>query len=298
MPNALLSTDLPFPKRGGKVRDVYDLAAVSPGHLLIVATDRISAYDCVLPNGIPGKGRLLTAMSLFWFDKFARQFPHHVLTANAAEYPAQLAAFSDQIDGRSMLVRRAEVVPIECVTRGYLAGSAWVEYYKTGSVCGIKLPAGMGACDRLPTPIFTPATKADSGHDENISYEQLVASVGPALAGELRDKTLRLYAAAAEYAAGRGILIADTKFEFGRLADGSLILVDEVLTPDSSRFWPADGYAPGREPPSFDKQFVRNYLGGLPWDKTPPAPPLPEDVVEGTRRRYAEAFERITRSVP
>ena len=294
MENALLTTDLPFPKRGGKVRDVYDLGAVLPGHLLIVATDRISAYDCVMPNGIPGKGKVLTAMSLYWFAKFARQFPNHLISAKLADYPPEVRAFAEQIDGRSMLVKRTNVVPVECVARGYLAGSAWEEYRKTGAVCGIQLPHGLGRCARLPTPIFTPATKAEAGHDENIAYEQLVASVGPAVAGELRERTLRLYTLAAEHAAARGILIADTKFEFGRLPDGSLILIDEVLTPDSSRFWPTDGYAPDREPPSFDKQFVRNYLSGVAWDKTPPAPPLPPDVVAGTLRRYEEAFERLT----
>ena len=298
MPDALLSTDLPFPKRGGKVRDVYDLAAVLPGHLLIVATDRISAYDCVMPNGIPGKGKLLTGMSLFWFAKLGRQFPHHLVSADIASYPAELRAYPDQIDGRSMLVKKTAVVPVECVARGYLAGSAWAEYQRTGSVCGIALPAGLRQCEKLAAPIFTPATKAESGHDQNITYAELVASVGPALAGDLRERTLRLYAAASEHAEKRGVLIADTKFEFGRLPGGVLILIDEVLTPDSSRFWPADGYAPGRDPPSFDKQFVRNYLSRQAWDKSPPAPPLPADVLEGTRRRYAEAFERIAGSVP
>jgi phosphoribosylaminoimidazole-succinocarboxamide synthase len=286
---ALLETTLPYPVRRGKVRDVYDLGDA----LLIVATDRISAFDCVMPNGIPDKGKILTALSLFWFRKFETKFENHLIATDLADYPAALRPFAHQIEGRSMLVEKAKVVPIECVARGYLAGSGWKEYQRTQRVCGIELPAGLTQCARLPAPIFTPATKEESGHDQNISYEQTVEHVGPTLAGELRDRTLSLYAQAAAYAAGRGILIADTKFEFG-LVNDQLILVDEVLTPDSSRFWPAAEYAPGREQASFDKQFVRDYLETLSWNKTPPAPALPEEVVRGTRQRYIEAYEKLT----
>ena len=282
MAQALLTTDLPFPVRHGKVRDVYDLGE----KLLIVATDRISAFDVIMPNGIPDKGKILTALSLFWFDKFADRFENHLISADPKEFP--------QYAGRCMLVRKASVVPIECVARGYLAGSGWKEYQQSQTVCGVKLPAGLKQCDKLPEPIFTPATKEESGHDINISFTDAAGLVGQELATELRERTLSLYTLAADYAASRGIIIADTKFEFGRLPDGKLILVDEVLTPDSSRFWPADKYAPGRDQESFDKQFVRNWLEQQPWDKTPPAPRLPDDVVEGTRRRYVEAYKRVT----
>jgi phosphoribosylaminoimidazole-succinocarboxamide synthase len=290
MPTALLQSDLPLPVRRGKVRDVYDLGDT----LLIVATDRISAFDCVMPNGIPDKGRILTAISLFWFEKFADRFAHHVLGADVKDYPAAVQPFAATLEGRSMLVRKTRVVPIECVARGYLAGSGWKEYRQSQTVCGIALPAGLRQCEKLPAPIFTPATKAQSGHDENIDFARAAQEVGAAVASELRDRTLSLYAAAAEYAASRGILIADTKFEFGQLPDGSLILIDEVLTPDSSRFWPADTYAAGRDQASYDKQFVRNWLEGQPWDKTPPAPALPEDVVQGTRQRYLDAYRQLT----
>jgi phosphoribosylaminoimidazole-succinocarboxamide synthase len=289
MPPALLESRLPFPVRRGKVRDVYDLGDA----LLIVASDRISAFDCVMPNGIPDKGRILTALSLFWFERFERDFEHHLISADVADYPTPLRAFDEELAGRSMLVRKAQVVQIECVARGYLAGSGWKEYRQSQTVCGVRLPPGLRQCDKLPAPIFTPATKEESGHDINISFEEAAARVSPGLAGELRDNTLRLYTQAAGYAAGRGVIIADTKFEFGLVGD-RLILVDEVLTPDSSRFWPADEYEPGHDQPSFDKQYVRNYLEGLSWDKTPPAPPLPEDVVQGTRQRYLEAYERLT----
>jgi phosphoribosylaminoimidazole-succinocarboxamide synthase len=289
MADALLSTNLPFPVRRGKVRDVYDLG----DELLIVATDRISAFDCIMPNGIPDKGRILTALSLFWFRRFADEFENHLIVTDVENYPASLRPFAQQIEGRSMLVKKAQVVPIECVARGYLAGSGWKEYQQTQTVCGIKLPAGLRQCDKLPQPIFTPATKEESGHDINISYEEAARRVGEPLAASLREKTLALYTRAADYAATRGIIIADTKFEFGRF-DGWLILVDEVLTPDSSRFWPAEKYQPGRDQESFDKQFVRNWLEQQPWDKTPPAPALPGDIVEGTRKRYLEAYERIT----
>jgi phosphoribosylaminoimidazole-succinocarboxamide synthase len=289
MRSALLQSQLPFPVRRGKVRDVYDLGEM----LLIVATDRISAFDCIMPNGIPGKGKILTALSQFWFKKFADRFPNHLISTSPADYTPQLRPFAEQLDGRSMLVKRAQVVPIECVARGYLAGSGWKEYVQTQSVCGIALPPGLKQCDKLPAPIFTPATKEESGHDINVSYEEAANRAGPHVMSELRDRTVSLYAQAAEYAAARGVIIADTKFEFG-LHGENLILIDEVLTPDSSRFWPADQYAPGRDQPSFDKQFVRNWLEGQPWDKTPPAPELPTDVVEGTRRRYVEAYEKLT----
>jgi phosphoribosylaminoimidazole-succinocarboxamide synthase len=290
MSEALLQSDLPVPVRRGKVRDVYDLG----DSLLIVATDRISAFDVIMPNGIPDKGKILTALSLFWFERFGGRFEHHLLGADTSKFPAPLAQYASQIAGRSMLVKKAAVVPIECVARGYLAGSGWKEYQQTQSVCGVRLPPGLRQCDKLPQPIFTPATKEDSGHDINISYEEAAARVGEETASVLRDRTLSLYSQAADYAADRGVIIADTKFEFGRLPDGRLILIDEILTPDSSRFWPADQYQPGRDQPSFDKQFVRNWLERQPWDKTPPAPALPPDVVEGTRWRYLEAYERLT----
>jgi phosphoribosylaminoimidazole-succinocarboxamide synthase len=295
MPPALLQSDLPFPVRRGKVRDVYDLGE----SLLIVATDRISAFDVVMPNGIPDKGKILTGISLFWFRRFEREFENHVISADVREYPAELRPFREQVEGRSMLVTKARVVPIECVARGYLAGSGWKEYQKTQSVCGIKLPPGLQQCEKLAVPIFTPATKEEQGHDINISFDECVARVGVGLADELRERTLRLYAEAAEYARSRGVIIADTKFEFGQLDDnvsheGRLILIDEVLTPDSSRFWPAEKYEPGQDQESFDKQFVRNWLESQPWNKTPPAPPLPEDVIQGTRQRYLEAHKRLT----
>ncbi len=289
MPDALLKTSLPFPVRSGKVRDVYDIGDA----LLIIATDRISAFDCIMPNGIPEKGKILTALSLFWFQKFGGQMGHHLIATDVKDYPADVRPFRDQLERRSMLVKKADVIPIECVARGYLAGSGWKEYQATQTVCGIKLPAGLGQSDKLPVPIFTPATKEQSGHDINISFEQAVAKIGLGLAEELSEKTLRLYTLAADYAAKRGVIIADTKFEFG-LIDDQVILIDEILTPDSSRFWPADKYAPGRDQESFDKQFVRNWLERQPWDKTPPAPRLPDDVVQGTRQRYIEAYEKLT----
>ncbi len=287
---ALLQSDLPFPVRRGKVRDVYDLGT----HLLIVATDRISAFDVIMPNGIPGKGKILTRLSRFWFDKFGQDFAHHLISTDVKHYPASLAPFTEQIQGRSMLVKKARVVPIECVARGYLAGSGWKEYQTSQTVCGVRLPPGLTQCAKLPEPIFTPATKEESGHDINISYNQTVDLIGETRASQLRDRTLSLYTRAADYAKTRGVIIADTKFEFGLLPDDTLILIDEVLTPDSSRFWPADAYEPGHDQPSYDKQFVRNWLERQPWDKTPPAPTLPDDVVQGTLQRYTEAFERIT----
>jgi phosphoribosylaminoimidazole-succinocarboxamide synthase len=287
--DALLQTDLPFPMHRGKVRDVYDLG----DSLLIVATDRISAFDCIMPNGIPDKGKILTGLSLFWFEKFP-QIPNHLIATEVADYPAPLRPFANQIEGRSMLVKKAKVVPIECVARGYLAGSGWKEYQQSQRVCGVLLPPGLRQCDKLPDSIFTPATKEESGHDINISFAETVKRIGAPLAQELGERTLWLYQNAADYAATRGVIIADTKFEFGQLPDGKLILVDEILTPDSSRFWPADQYKSGRDQPSFDKQFVRNWLETQPWDKTPPAPALPDEVVQGTRNRYLEAYVQLT----
>ena len=299
MPEALLQSDLPFPVRRGKVRDVYDVGE----SLLIVATDRISAFDVIMPNGIPGKGKILTALTLFWFEKVPSHFETHLITADVDQYPAPLRKFRAQLAGRSMIVKKARVIPIECVARGYLAGSGWKEYRERQSVCGVPLPPGLRQCDKLPEPIFTPATKEESGHDVNISFEEMASRVGIDMAQTLRDRTLSIYRRAADYSESRGVIIADTKFEFGlhppaddmasRL-NPRLILIDEILTPDSSRFWPAEQYQPGRDQPSFDKQFVRNWLEAQPWDKTPPAPVLPEDVVEGTRRRYLEAYERLT----
>ena len=290
MLEAFLRSNLPYPVRRGKVRDVYDLG----DRLLIVATDRISAYDVVMPNGIPDKGKILTALSLFWFERYGKQFEHHLLTARFKDYPKELQKFDTQLRGRSMLVKKAQVVPIECVARGYLAGSGWKEYSRSHTVCGIPLPHGLHQCDKLPAPIFTPATKEEAGHDINIGFDEMVDRVGADTAKELREKTLALYASAAQYAAGRGVIIADTKFEFGRLPDGRLILIDEILTPDSSRFWPADDYEPGHDQTSFDKQFVRNYLEAQPWNKTPPAPALPPEVVMGTRERYLHGYRKLT----
>ena len=290
MEDALLRTDLDGLEllARGKVRDVYDLG----DRLLIVATDRISAYDCVMPNGIPGKGKILTEMSIFWFDLTEEIVENHLITADVAEYPEELQPFREVLEGRSMLVVKADRVDVECVARGYLAGSGWREYREDGTVCGISLPAGLRECDKLPNAIFTPATKAATGHDENISFEQAADLVGMDLASELRDTTLAVYERARDYAEGRGILIADTKFEFG-LSGGRLILIDEILSPDSSRFWPADEYEPGRSQNSFDKQSVRDYLDTLDWDKTPPAPELPEDVVQRTMAKYEEAYSRL-----
>jgi len=273
----------------GKVRDVYGL----DGQLLIVATDRISAFDYILPTGIPDKGRVLTQLSVFWFDFLRDLTPTHFLTADADEFPSQFAAYREQLDGRSMLVKRAQMVEIECVARGYLSGSGWKEYQKQKTVCGIPLPPGLRESDKLPEPIFTPATKAQSGHDENIPFEQAVSLVGSRLANQLRDLTLKIYTTAADYALSKGIIIADTKFEFG-LADGELILGDEVLTPDSSRFWPAETYQPGGPQNSYDKQYVRDYLESIRWNKQPPAPPLPPEVAARTAEKYREAYRVLT----
>jgi len=273
----------------GKVRDVYRIG----DRLLIVATDRISAFDCVLPTGIPDKGRVLTQMSVFWFDFLRDVTATHFLTANIGEYPPQLHPFRAQLAGRSMLVRRADMVPIECVARGYLAGSGWKEYRAGGTVCGIPLPKGLRESDRLPEPIFTPATKAQTGHDENISFERMASIVGADVAARLRDLTLAIYTRAARYAESRGIIIADTKFEFGFI-DGALVLGDEVLTPDSSRFWPQNSYKPGSAQNSYDKQYVRDYLEAIHWSKQPPAPELPRDVALNTSEKYREAYRLLT----
>lgn len=287
----LLTIDLPgIPKlKSGKVREVFDLGE----SLLFVATDRISAFDCVMPNGIPRKGEVLTRISHFWFDRIEAIVPNHRLSRPGDALPEALQPHAASLEGRSMVVRKARPLAIECVVRGYLAGSGWNEYRRTGGVCGVGLPTGLQECSPLPEPIFTPATKAETGHDENISFEEACGIVGPEIAEQVRRLSLAIYIAASEYAQGRGILIADTKFEFG-LVDGQLLLIDEVLTPDSSRFWPADGYAPGRAQPSFDKQFVRDYLLTLDWDRTPPAPALPPEIVDRTRAKYLEAFERLT----
>src|SRR5579871_923458 len=288
----LLQTDIPELQlhASGKVRDVYTL---SDEQLLFVATDRISAFDYVLATGIPQKGRVLTQISLFWFDFLADIVPNHLITADVYRYPASVRKYADQLRGRSMLVQRAEMFPVECVVRGYISGSAWKEYKTTGTVCGITLPANLKESDALPQPIFTPATKAVTGHDENISFEQMCKIVGTETASHLRDLTLRIYNKAASYARNRGIIIADTKFEFGRTAKG-ITLADEVLTPDSSRFWPADKYAPGRAQESYDKQYVRDYLEQIHWNKQPPAPALPPDVARHTSEKYLEAYFQLT----
>ncbi|HWS16968.1 MAG TPA: phosphoribosylaminoimidazolesuccinocarboxamide synthase [Candidatus Elarobacter sp.] len=272
----------------GKVRDLYSLN----DQLLFVATDRISAFDYVLATGIPEKGRVLTQLSLFWFDFLKDVVKNHLVTARVEDYPAPLQKHADDLRGRSMLVNKAQMIDIECVARGYLSGSGWKEYQQTGAVCGIKLPTGLKESDKLPEPIFTPATKALSGHDENISIEEMAKRTGKELAEKLRDLTLKIYKTAADYAAGRGIIIADTKFEFGQTSQG-LILADEVLTPDSSRFWPADKYQPGKAQDSFDKQFVRDYLEAIKWNKQPPAPSLPEDVARKTSEKYIEAYRVV-----
>jgi len=286
----LLETKLPLPLVArGKVRDIYDLG----DSLLFVASDRISAFDCILGSGIPCKGRILTQMSVFWFEYLSDIVPSHLLTANVSEYPWKVTPFRKKLEGRSMLVKKAEMVPVECVARGYLAGSGWKEYKESGSVCGIPLPPGMRDGDRLPEPIFTPATKAQSGHDMNVSFQYVTRQLGVDLAGQLRDLTLDLYGRAAKYALQHGIIVADTKFEFG-FVNERLVLADEVLTPDSSRYWPADTYLPGGPQYSFDKQYVRDYLETLSWDKRPPAPALPPEVVNKTTEKYEEAFTRLT----
>jgi phosphoribosylaminoimidazole-succinocarboxamide synthase len=290
-PPVILETDLIGVERHGrgKVRDVYRVG----DNLLIIATDRISAFDYILATGIPDKGRVLTQLSIFWFDFLRDVTPTHFLTANVDEYPAPLAQFRDQLEGRSMLVKRANMIEIECVARGYISGSGWKEYQQQGTVCGIKLPAGLRESDKLPEPIFTPATKAQTGHDENVSFEHVVSLIGAELAKRLRDLTLDIYGRAARYAETKGIIIADTKFEFGFVGD-ELVLGDEVLTPDSSRFWPAETYKPGGAQFSFDKQYVRDYLESIHWNKQPPAPPLPAEVAAKTGEKYREAYRILT----
>lgn len=287
----VLQTDLPVgSKRQGKVRDIYDLG----DRLLLVATDRISAFDCVMPNGIPDKGRLLTSLSFFWFDFLKDVVENHLISGSDDDLAAIAPDHLPILSGRTMICRKAKVLPVECIIRGYLAGSGWKDYQKSQTVSGIKLPAGLKQSSQLPQPIFTPSTKATEGHDEAIDFDEVVRLVGQEVAGKLRDLSLLIYLKARDYALTRGIIIADTKFEWGLADDGRLILVDEVLTPDSSRFWPLDDYAEGRDQASFDKQFVRNYLESLDWNKTPPAPALPETIVEKTRARYIEAYERLS----
>jgi phosphoribosylaminoimidazole-succinocarboxamide synthase len=286
----LLEATLPLPLVArGKVRDIFDLG----DSLLFVASDRISAFDCVLGSGIPCKGRVLTQMSLFWFDFLKDLTPNHLLTANFNDYPRKLNKFKSSLDGRSMIVNKAQMIQVECVARGYLAGSGWKEYQATGKVCGIPLPKGLRDGDKLPEPLFTPATKAVTGHDVNVSFIYIAGLIGVELAGQLRDLTLDIYNRASAYALERGIILADTKFEFGFI-NGQLTLADEALTPDSSRFWPADTYKPGGAQPSFDKQYVRDFLETLTWDKRPPAPSLPAEVVRKTSEKYQEAYSRLT----
>jgi phosphoribosylaminoimidazole-succinocarboxamide synthase len=293
---ALIQTNLPELKllHRGKVRDMYEI----PGHadkLLLIATDRISAYDVVMNEPVPGKGRVLTQISLFWFKLLADIVPNHLLTADVDQYPAICQQYREQLEGRSMLVRRTKVMPIECIVRGYISGSFWSAYKKSTTVCGFALPAGLRESDKFPQPLFTPSTKAEQGlHDENISLAQMEEIVGKETASKMAEISLRLYSTATEYALSKGIIIADTKFELGMTPDGGLILIDEVLTPDSSRFWPVDEYAPGKGQPSFDKQFLRDYLSSLDWNKQPPPPPLPAEIVEKTAARYEEAAQRLT----
>ncbi|MDU9049305.1 MAG: phosphoribosylaminoimidazolesuccinocarboxamide synthase [Candidatus Electrothrix sp. Rat3] len=295
MSNAVIRTDLPELNllHRGKVRDMYEI----PGHedkLLMIATDRISAYDVVMDDPIIDKGRVLTQISLFWFDLLADIVPNHLISADVDQYPAVCHQYRDQLEGRSMLVRRTKVMPIECIVRGYLSGSFWSAYKKDTTVCGFALPEGMQESDKFPRPLFTPSTKAEQGlHDENISVAQMEEIIGKDVADKMGDISIRLYEKASEYARSKGIIIADTKFELG-MVDGKLILIDEVLTPDSSRFWPMDEYKPGQGQPSFDKQFLRDYLSSLDWGKQPPPPPLPAEIVEKTAARYKEAQERLT----
>jgi phosphoribosylaminoimidazole-succinocarboxamide synthase len=292
MPNqTVLQLDLPGIKKlkSGKVREIFDLG----DRLLLVASDRISAFDVIMPNGIPRKGEVLTQISFFWFDRFASLVPNHLLAGAKEPLPKNLQPFAETLAGRSMIVKKAKPLAIECIVRGYLSGSGWKEYKKSQTVCGIPLPGGLTESAELPQAIFTPSTKAEAGHDENISFDEACKIVGKDLATQARDLSLKIYNAGRDYARQRGIIIADTKFEFG-VSDGKLILIDEVMTPDSSRFWPADQYQAGKGQPSFDKQFVRDYLETLDWDKTPPGPALPEDVVAKTSAKYLEAYEKLT----
>jgi len=288
---SIIQTNLPGVKLHGrgKVRDIYDLGE----YYLIVATDRLSAFDVVLPTPIPDKGKVLTQMSAFWFSHFNESVPNHVVSTNVDEYPVAVRSFRDQIEGRSMLVKKAKVFPVECVARGFLTGSGLKDYNKTGKVCGITLPAGLRDSDRLPEPLFTPSTKAEKGHDENISEAEAGKLIGADNIQKLKELTLSVYSRAVELASKRGIIICDTKFEFG-VIDGKISIVDEMLTPDSSRFWPADQYSPGKPQPSFDKQFVRDYLERIGWNKQPPAPELPKDIVESTSAKYREALKILT----
>ena len=283
---------LPEPRRG-KVRDIYDLG----DSILLVATDRLSAYDHILRPAIPGKGKVLNQLTGFWMDRLAGVVPNHLIATEVDDFPEELRPHRDELEGRSVLVRKATVIPFECVARGYLAGSAFKEYKASGTACGIPLPPGLERASQLPKPIFTPATKAESGHDENVSFEHVAGALGAETARGLRDLTLALYSAGAEHARGQGLLLADTKFEFGRI-DGELVLIDEALTPDSSRYWEADAWRPGTEPVSFDKQFVRNWLDASGWDHESTPPELPADVVRGTTERYVEAFRRLTGADP
>ncbi|MBI5821108.1 MAG: phosphoribosylaminoimidazolesuccinocarboxamide synthase [Verrucomicrobia bacterium] len=288
----LLTINIPGLKklRSGKVREIFDLG----DRLLFLATDRISAFDVIMPTGIPLKGRVLTSISKFWFEKMAHIIPNHVLTTEFAGFPPELQSYRQQLEGRAMIVRKCKPLAVECIVRGYLAGSGWKEYKQSQSVCGVKLPSGLLESSELPEPIFTPSTKAESGHDINISQRQAAKVLGETLATRVHDASLAIYKWARAFARERGIIIADTKFEFGLLPDGEVILIDEVLTPDSSRFWPASEYQPGRGQPSFDKQFVRDYLETLDWDKTPPGPVLPAEIVAKTSEKYLEAYRRIT----
>jgi phosphoribosylaminoimidazole-succinocarboxamide synthase len=288
----LLRTEFPNLQlhASGKVRDVY---RIDSNRLLFVATDRISAFDYILATGIPHKGRVLTQISLFWFEFLKDVVPNHLITADVQDYPAEIQGYAEQLAGRSMLVINAEMFPVECVVRGYISGSAWKEYKADGKVCGIELPKGLRESDQLPEPIFTPATKATTGHDENVPFDEMARLVGGELSEQLRDLTLKVYKKAADYARTKGIIIADTKFEFGRTPKG-VTLADEVLTPDSSRFWPADRYAPGRAQDSYDKQYVRDYLEEIRWNKQPPAPALPAEVARKTSEKYLEAYQRLT----
>lgn len=295
-PSVVTTTDLPFKVfRKGKVRDVYDVSdMMGRGALLMVATDRISAFDVVLEPGIPLKGACLTQMSNFWFDTLQAEVPNHLIETDAAKFPKQLKPYEAMLKGRAVIVEKLDPLPVECIARGHISGSGWKEYRKSGTVCGIKLPPHFKESQKLPETLFTPSTKAESGHDENITFEDCVQIVGRSNAEWLRRTTIRLYEKARMHASNRGIIIADTKFEFGTRADGSIVLMDEILTPDSSRFWPMDEFVPGGPQPSFDKQFLRDWLETQPWNKTPPGPKLPPNIVEGTAKRYYEAYERIT----
>lgn len=287
--DVVLTTDLPGPVRRGKVRDIYDLGE----HLLLVVTDRVSAFDVVLPNGIPGKGRILTEISLWWFEQMRDIVPNHIVAVDVSDFPSSLHPHRDVLEGRSILVKKTEVLPVECIVRGYISGSGWKSYGRNGTVCGIRLPEGLVESDRLPEPIFTPSTKADEGHDVNIPYAEMEKIVGEDRAAWLRDKTLAVYREAAAMAGKKGIIIADTKMEFGEI-DGEIIIIDELLTPDSSRFWSAGSYEPGRGQDSYDKQIVRDYLLTLDWDKTPPGPELPQEIVDKAASRYREILEILT----